>query len=199
MEQFQSSNPLQKLTTPSQGPKTLEELRLKIIELDRKITEIQGYREAVDELNLGIEELKSKSEKMQKDNDILSQKMDNSEKENTKKSMEILGVFVAIITVVSVSTTTALQIHSVYHALLFIIAFSLCLLSFISILIFLLRYDKKSICLCTLSLLILLCIGISMFFYCEKKEKELIIQKNTSLTSQQIINPVSNNDYKNPL
>lgn len=190
MDQFQSSNHFQKLTTLSQDTRKLEELELKIIELDRKITEIQGYGEKVSELSIGINELNSKSQQMQEDNLSLSKKMANSEKENTKRSIEILGVFVAIITVISISTTTALQIHSIYHALLFIIAFSLCLLAFVYLIIYILRHETKSVVLAVSSLLVLLIIGAIMFYYCEKNDEKKIINQNTSFITKETKKPI---------
>lgn len=150
--------------SPSVENTQFEFWKNKLNELENTIKQQSSQIEQVNEKNAESLVMIQESEQIVKNLRKEVSKISGDVKKHTKENIELLGIFVALFTFISVSSSVALQIKGIYHAAFFISVFCLCLFSFLHFLHSLLQenegYVWKKVWCVFCGLLVLITIGL---------------------------------------
>lgn len=109
----------------------LEDLNRKVESLQLKAAQSSGLNDQIDNINAAIIDAQKQITKLKKDNDNLKQELIAIAKQNTKESLEILGIFISLFTFISISASIVLQFETVFHAAFILMLFLIGLMTFL--------------------------------------------------------------------
>ncbi len=144
--------------------KTISKLNKKIDDETKKFSKFETQYSTI------INDLKGEQLELKRNYD---EALNNSQ----KKLIETMGVFVALFTFISISTTTLLNFQNIYNSLFFLSAFALILTSFLGIFHFILTKElnfKDLSLIIVVPFLCTICFGIICFFKDPKEIKEQV-------------------------
>jgi len=174
-------------------------------------------QEDINRLNKKIEDFSKNEEQystiidnLKKEQAELKKNYDEALNDSQKKIIETMGVFVALFTFISISTTTLLNFQNIYNSLFFLSAFTLILTSFLGVFHFILTKELKfkdlSIIL-VIPFFCTICFGIICFFKDPKEIKEQVdnqkiyqtndIKMNTIISTNTVTISTNVHTYKN--